>query len=223
MGRVSGFARQVDIWQSNLQGEARRQLMVATALAARDRALAQNAAALGYAPKFETIVDGARGRSEEQVRPGGTILYLFQVGGALLEQAADATIAALLALSPVLTGRYRDAHRFMVNGDERSVPEGGEPIGLAETDVVSFVNLLPYARRIEKGWSGQAPNGVYEAAAAIVRSRFGGVVNIRFSYDRYPGFGVGQARRGGRPSRHADVRRSELFPTITLSLKSAAL
>ena len=66
------------------------------------------------------------------------------------------------ALSPVDTGRYQGAHHFSLNAP--SYAESGAtvirvPVG--EYPVVYLQNNLPYAERIENGWSKKAPTGVY--------------------------------------------------------------
>jgi hypothetical protein len=50
------------------------------------------------------------------------------------------------------------------------------------------VNTQPYARKIERGHSKQAPNGVYETVAHLAARRFGNMARIRFGY-RSPLFG----------------------------------
>jgi hypothetical protein len=45
-----------------------------------------------------------------------------------------------------------------------------------------FVSVAPYARRIERGWSRQAPDGVYQAVAALARRRFGSLAMVQFTY-----------------------------------------
>lgn len=221
MARVTAFSRQVDIAKSQLVGEARRQALIAAARNAFDEAQRKNRAALGKDPTFETIVDGRRGATVESVRQGGTIVYLFAVGATTLERAVDDTINLLHELSPVLTGAYRSHHLFLVNGVERDAGRevnatAGGAIRLEDSDAVTFVNLLPYSRKIEHGWSHQAPNGVYEAAMASIRARYGSVLRVEFTYERFPGRGP-RAAVSGR-SRSAQ-RRDDSFPTIRLSVK----
>src|SRR3546814_8595091 len=132
----------------------------------------------------ETIVDGRKGAPVESVRIGGAVVFLF----AVQQAAVDFTLETLRRLSPVDRVSpdsivYRDHHVMLLNGAE-SAP--GAPIG-PDDDVV-FVNLLPYARRIEHGWSKlQAPAGVYESASEIVRARFGNIVTVKFSYGSFVG------------------------------------
>jgi hypothetical protein len=50
-----------------------------------------------------------------------------------------------------------------------------------------FVSTVPYARKIERGLSPQAPDGVYQVVAVLAQKRFGNVARIRFSYRALPG------------------------------------
>ena len=68
----------------------------------------------------------------------------------------------VVALSPVDTGRYRGAHHFSI--DTPSYAETGATfvrVPLGEYPTVYLQNNLPYAERIELGWSKKAPTGVY--------------------------------------------------------------
>ena len=71
----------------------------------------------------------------------------------------------LVALSPVDTGRYRGAHHFSINAPSYA-GNGATAIRVqvGEYPVVYLQNNLPYAERIENGWSKQAPSGVYANA-----------------------------------------------------------
>jgi hypothetical protein len=89
-------------------------------------------------------------------------------------------------------------------------------------DEIVFVNVTPYARKIEKGLSDQAPDGVYEAVAALAARRFGNIVKVRFSF-RSPNFGginswAAKAGAGGRGSRGANAEaRLRRQPAIVLT------
>ena len=66
--------------------------------------------------------------------------------------------------SPVLTGRYRSSHCMSIGQPSASITGTGfvsPPSGLP---TMSIANNLPYAERLENGWSGQAPSGVYQNA-----------------------------------------------------------
>ena len=212
MARLSAFRAQLDLAKSNLMGEARRRALIATAKQAFAEADAVNRSALGREVDSVVIVDGRRGAAIESVKAGGTVTKLYAVHQA----AIDFTWETLLRLSPIDTSPnadnivYKDNHSLLVNGTE--VEPGYE---IQVDDVVTFVNLLPYARSIEHGHSkGQAPNGVYEVTSEIVRARFGNIVTVAFSYQYFAG------REAGRhiPT-EAGARRAMSYPCITLSPK----
>lgn len=221
MARLSAFTEQVRIFNSNFTGAARAEALATAAIAARDEALAKNTAALGRPPSFVTIVDGKQGASEMQVRVGGTIVYLFAVGSASLEEAVDAAAQLYHQIAPRgPTGRYAEGLRLLVNGTERSYSRAGTAVRLLETDEVQLTNLLPYARKIERGWSAQAPNGVFEVVATALRQRYGNLLKIGFSYDRFPGAAAGPVALGpNRRPRASALSRAERFPTINLAVK----
>jgi hypothetical protein len=88
-----------------------------------------------------------------------------------------------------------------------------------------FVNVQPYARKIERGESPSAPEGVYEAVATLARQRFGNVARIRFEYRVPVGGGTaleawagrtGQRRRAGR-QRSSEWNRRQ--PAIVITVK----
>nr|BDD45934.1 hypothetical protein 4 [Moraxellaceae bacterium]BDD47639.1 hypothetical protein 6 [Moraxellaceae bacterium] len=67
-------------------------------------------------------------------------------------------------LSPILTGRYRSSHCMSIGQPSASITGTGfvsPPSGLP---TMSIANNLPYAERIENGWSSQSPTGVYQNA-----------------------------------------------------------
>lgn len=80
----------------------------------------------------------------------------------------------LQILSPVDEGRYRANHivsfgspdyRYTENKDGMSVAFSAiQGMSLIELPMVYIQNNLPYAERIENGWSKQAPQGVYSLA-----------------------------------------------------------
>lgn len=108
---------------------------------------------------------------------GGTATVQFSAHA----PAVDLTLETLERLSPVLTGRYRASHEVLVNGVSVNWP-----VQIGPRDRVRIVNTMPYARRIELGWSDSAPDGVYEGAASIVAGRFPNI-RVRFSYQSVPG------------------------------------
>lgn len=142
-----------------------------------------NRSVLGMIPPHETFVDGRAGASEDSVRPDGEIVYEFELMNEMFEWIGQ----LLVENSPFLTGRYQDSFVFTVDGD---VVDPGAP--LPEGEEFVFTNVQPYARKVERGLSNQAPDGVFQVVAAMASSRFGNLAKIRFSY-RAPLFGAIEA------------------------------
>ncbi|MBS7696267.1 MULTISPECIES: hypothetical protein [unclassified Chelatococcus] len=159
--------------KAGLAPEVAAKMRAEIARQALAEAQSQNRSVLGRVPSHETFVDGRKSTALESVKPTGSIIFEFD-----LLQGLFAWIGEQLVLhSPVLTGRYRQSHIFYADGTEvepgAALPEAGE---------YAFVNDLPYARKIERGLSDQAPDGVYEAVAALANRRFGNVARIRFTF-----------------------------------------
>ena len=67
-------------------------------------------------------------------------------------------------LSPVDTGRYRGSHVVSVGQPSSATVGVGFVTPPNGMPTMSIANSLPYAERLENGWSGQAPSGVYQNA-----------------------------------------------------------
>jgi hypothetical protein len=137
------------------------------------KAQASNAKVLGYVPKHATYVDQRPGAAEETVRPNGVIVYEFE----LAEQIVPAVLTMLRAHSPVLTGAYQRSHVVFADGVE--VDPDAVPLTAKE---IAILNVQPYARKIERGFSKKAPDGVYQVVATLIGKRFDNIALIRFSY-----------------------------------------
>ncbi|MDF2809320.1 MAG: hypothetical protein K0S56_351 [Microvirga sp.] len=178
-----------------------------------------NRRATGLVPPHETYVDGRLGAPLESVKPDGVIVFEFDLLNDLFEWVGE----MLVKHSPVLTGRYQDSHAFYADGVE--IAPGAE-VPPAEEYV--FLNLQPYARKIERGLSKQAPDGVYEAVTVLARRRFNNVASIRFTY-RSPllGYVPGAANRAERramrnqPARQSAIRmeRESRQPAIVIRVR----
>ncbi|WP_371346469.1 hypothetical protein [Ancylobacter sp. IITR112] len=141
-----------------------------------------NRRATGQVPTHETFVDGRRGAALETVKPDGTIVFEFDLLNDLFEWIG----LTLMQHSPVLSGRYQESHLFFADGVE--VEPGAT---LPEAQEYSFVNAQPYARKIERGQSPMAPDGVYEAVATLASRRFSNVARVRFGYRSLPAGSIG--------------------------------
>src|SRR4029077_5670761 len=121
-------------------------------------------AALGFVPQHTVAVDGVAGASEDRVRPDGEIVYTFD----LMPDVFAWIAAELEAFAPVRSGRFKHSFAFFVDGiaadPAGEIPEGREFV---------FLSSVPYASKIEgermPPESRQAPNGVFEAVAALAR------------------------------------------------------
>ncbi len=136
-------------------------------------------AALGHAVAHQTFVDGREGAPEESVTPTGTIVYEFD----LIEEVFAWIDDQLIRHSPQGSGRdphpglYARSHVFYAD-DAESDPLAPPPT----IRVGTFVNSLPYARKIESGESPQFPDGVYEVVTALAARRFGNIARIQFAW-----------------------------------------
>lgn len=97
--------------------------------------------------------------------------------------------ASLAKSSPVLTGRYRMSHNMQEgsrntnvapeakNGEvlpAPAVPKMGKvAAALSELRPIYIGNYLPYAGRLEGGWSKKAPGGIYRVVLAAFSRRGG--------------------------------------------------
>ncbi|MEO3387324.1 hypothetical protein [Mesorhizobium sp. CAU 1741] len=133
-----------------------------------------NRAATGRDVPYEATVDRQPGKPIERVDPDGIVFVEFELMGGVLEWIGD----ELLKASPILTGTYMRSHVLFVDGAEHE-PGAMLTEGASE---YAFVNRQPYARKIERGLSPQAPDGVYEVIAALANRRFGNQARIRYSF-----------------------------------------
>lgn len=105
---------------------------------------------------------------------------------------ANSLVVGIEYGSPVLSGQYYTNHRIAVNTTDITVnylpdpnpesPVSGLPLSGAQLVLVNYKlgdsivisNSLPYAQRLENGWSQlKAPAGVYKVAADRVRVKYG--------------------------------------------------
>lgn len=206
--RVETIDRDIEALISDeLSPKAASRHLAGLARLARDEALRVNRAALGREPAYETFVDGRAGAAEETVKVPGRIVYEFDVGLAMLREIEDLLVAA----SPVESGRYAKSFRMFVDGVE--VLSGAE-MPAVEEEVV-FLNVQPYARKIERGQSDQAPDGVFQAVALVAGRKFSNVASVKFTYRS---FVDGEVMSGGGASarKAAQVNRT---PAIVVRLR----
>lgn len=190
--------------KEELSPQARSAALASFARQELAKAQNTNRQALGYEPPHETFVDGARGGAVETVKPDGTILFAFDLINDLFAWIGE----QLVIHAPVLTGQFQRSFRFYADGRE---VDPGADVPVAREYV--FLNVQPYARKIERGHSDQAPNGVFEAVAALARGRFGNLANIRFSY-RTPEVSIAAS-----PKSRKDADRETRSPAIVITMR----
>jgi hypothetical protein len=188
-----------------------------------------NRRVLGRVPPKTITVDGREGASLESVNPdGGQIIIEWELVGDVLVWIGT----TLEERSPSISGAYKRGHTLFADGTE--VPRFAN---IPQADEYLFVNLVPYARKIEVGKtkSGrdfviQVPSRLYERTANDAKARFGNVAKIEFVYQSINGGAVGawaqsasaqrfaaNVRRGNPKLRHEWLTRQ---PAIIVRLKS---
>jgi hypothetical protein len=149
-----------------------------------------NTRVLGREADKTVYVDGRKGAPLTSVKPDGMVIAEWELFNDVLAYIGE----QLVLNSPVLTGRYQDSHVLYCDGVEHDILSKRIPLA----DEYAFVNLQPYARKIERGLSDQAPDGVYEAVAVLARRRFGNVAKISFSYRTAIGGAIVGGKKGDR-------------------------
>jgi hypothetical protein len=184
MARIGNFSREVELLISRtLSPEARQKIAAREARKILAEAQAANARVLGKTPPHKEYVDGRLGAPLESVNPDmGHITFDFSLIGEMLAWIDR----KLFENSPVGSppddphpGLYRGSHILLADGVEIDYEPGKR---VPEAQNFTFVNTVPYARKIERGHSSQAPDGVYEVVADMAKRRFGNIANIRFTF-----------------------------------------
>lgn len=175
MARVNPVARDIDLMIEEVMSPKDVSARFATIAGEMIEDVREaNRMELGYVPDMDVYVDGREGAALNSVRPNGTIAAVFDVVEGMLEWIGH----ELVQMSPVLTGTYARSHLLFVDGVER---DPASPLSVDFREA-AFVNEQPYSRKIERGQSSQAADGVYEAVAAVAKKRFGNAAQIRFSF-----------------------------------------
>ncbi len=95
-------------------------------------------------------------------------------------------LTGVVLKSPVDTGRFRGNWNVSVEkvdfstdlekkdkSGQATINAGEEVIGQSKPyDVIYISNNLPYANRLENGWSDQAPNGMLALTVAEIETQF---------------------------------------------------
>lgn len=227
--RVDPIDRDIQILLADTLSPQARSKMVAD-LARQQLAEAEeiNRAALGRVPQHETFVDRRATEDLESVNPDhGEIVFEFDILLDLFSWIANelekhSPVGQGPDARPGHPGLYKASHAFFADG-ELIEPGANVP----EADRYVFVNVQPYSRKIERGLSRQAPDGVYQVVATLASRRFGNVATIRFGYEVPLGGAINawaqttKLVRKGRAMKPADraewLRRQ---PAIVITVRS---
>lgn len=177
--KLEPLARDVQVLIGDLQGDAASEVFAAFAEEEIDEAKEINASVLGRVPPYQVFVDGKQGAPLESVQPDGIIIAEFELVSDVLIWISE----QLTKYSPVKTGRYQRSHELFADG--KLVSTIDQVIPLADQYV--FVNTVPYARKIERGSSSQAPDGVYQAVAGLANRRFSNIARSSYTFATLPG------------------------------------
>lgn len=205
-----------------LSPEARSAALAAFAEERLAEAQSANASVLGRVPPHKTFVDGIPEAPLAGVNPEkGLIVFEFDLATELMRWIGE----TLRDRSPVFKGDYRDAHTLFADGHE--VPIGGT---IPYAEVYTFLNPVPYARKIEIGKtkSGrdfllQVPNRIYERTAKDAKAKFGRMAKIEFVYRAPLGGSILKYQAAGTRraslSRRGGIERERRVPAIEISLR----
>lgn len=93
------------------------------------------------------------------------------------------TVQSLVVSSPVDTGAYRSSHIVSIDsvdmglrGHETNANQDAaiQAVKIKLGNLVYIQNNLPYAERLENGWSDQAPQGIYSTTFNFISQKYGG-------------------------------------------------
>lgn len=185
--------------------------------AAQSKALAQFAAetieaaarsnrqVLGRDAARTIYVDGRKDAPLASVKPDGVVVAEFEISFGVLEwiweQLQLHSPRALPDPNPQAV--YSLSHRLLADGVDIAL---GSKVPAAQ--VYEFVNVVPYAGKIELGSSSQAPDGVYQAVAVLADRIFANMARVSFSY---------RASLPGAIAGHTG--RSSKYPSIMVKLR----
>lgn len=172
--KITPINRNIElIMNRTLSPEAQSRRLAAYARERLAEAQEINRQALGSIPPHDTFVDRRQGAPLESVKPDGVIVFDFELLDDLFAWIGE----QLVVHAPVNSGDYQRSFVFFADGVE--VEPGGN---VPPAHEYVFLNTQPYARKIERGLSDQAPDGVFQAVATLAKKRFGNLASIRFSY-----------------------------------------
>lgn len=195
-GRITSFERTAQLLVDSRLSPQERSLRIAQyARGEIDKIDKENARVIGSTVPKTITVNGRQGAPLESANPDrGIIVADWQ----LIDDVLQWIFATLRARSPRLSGEYIRSHKLYADGAECDPQR--PPIAKEYT----FLNLVPYSRKIEIGKtkSGrdfviQVENRIYERTANDAKAKFGNVAKIRSTFSSTVG---GKARADRTPA-----------------------
>lgn len=202
--KVAAIFREAELsFAAHVSPRTRSRKLAEYALDRITEAKRQNAGPSGELAAHRQIVDGQEGAPLISVKPDGVIIARFN----LLAEVLDWIAGELVRNSPVLSGRFRQSHVLYIDGDPH---EPGTPY--PEGSDYAFMNVQPYARKIEKGHSKKVPDGLYEGLSVAANQRFGNIAVVGFSWRSLQGAAAldGWAGKSKMQRRDRDLKGAEL-------------
>jgi hypothetical protein len=171
-------------------------------------------------PDVQIYTDGHSATTEDEVQPFGVIVYRIS----RMKQITAFALAEAKRMSPVLTGRYRDAWFAMV--DQREVALEDIP----SNAIVTIANDEPYSRKINvgaKGFEKYAPPGVVERVRQTVLAKYRNIITANIQFITLEGGHVlqndlrkiHQGRRYGGPRSDALAGSQITYPSLVIAPK----
>lgn len=228
--KIDPIAQDISLIVSETLSPAGQRTAVANfAQRAIDDADQKNRRVLGRIPPRTVTVDGREGARLDSVEPrGGSIIVEYELTNDALIWIAQ----TLRERSPVISGAFREGWVLLADG----VQVDGDQIPVA--DIYTFVNTVPYARKIEIGKTKtgrdfviQVPNRIAERTARDAKARFGNFVSVRSSFISLSAGYVLKQNQASRAFTGGKVRVSKkqrpdriagsaiTYPAITVSLR----
>lgn len=202
--RVEPIDKDIDlIIRKDLSPEALSATLAQFAFEEIEEAKEINRRSIGVVPPYTVWVDGKKGAPLASVKPDGIIIAEFELVQELLSWIHE----QLQKHSPVKSGLYARSHELFADGVQVENPNDAP-----QADEYVFLNTQRYARKIERGASAMAPQGVFQVVAKLAQGKFGNVARTTFTFRTV----ISGMMIGGR----AGDRSTERTPAILVRLRT---
>jgi hypothetical protein len=181
--KITGYSQSFKVLvDQTLSPKARNDLVAGFARRQINAADEINRRALGAVPPKTVTVNGRANDSLTNIIPpdSGTIIAEYR----MVDDVLKWIMQTLRDRSPYLSGDYKRGHRLLADG--RECDPDNPPLASSYT----FVNVVPYTRRLEVGKteSGRdflisVPNKIYARTYADAKARFGNAAKITTGFE----------------------------------------